>query len=253
MKTALTTGATSGIGRAIAVGLAEDGYRVIATGRRVDALASVVSEIREKGGSADFVAADLSDRASADALATKVAELAPTLNALVLNAGIGGPTPRRDPFDVAFDRMFETNLVAPMRLTRALLSRLARDGSGRVFMISSILARIGVPEYGAYCASKAGLVGFARALARDVAREKITVHAILPGWTRTAMAEASFERLGRAVGGDARAGEAAAMRDVPIGRPAEPEEIAAMVRALAGPVGAATTGQTFVVDGGAVS
>jgi NAD(P)-dependent dehydrogenase (short-subunit alcohol dehydrogenase family) len=249
-RTALVTGAGSGIGRAIALGLAADGFTTILSGRRSGPLAEVAAAAAAAGGRAEVLTADLADRSSTDRLADAVAVNFAPLSVLVHNAGLGGPSPLDDPYVAEFDLRVETNLVAPLRLTRALLPSLAKDGSGRIVAISSVLARFGVPDYHAYAAAKAGLVGFCRALAKDLARDRITVNAVLPGWTRTEMAEASWARLGSRAGGDARAGEAAAMKDVPLGRPADPEEIASFVRWICSPAAAAFTGQAVAIDGG---
>lgn len=247
---ALVTGAGSGIGRAIALGLAADGFRVLLSGRRADALEDVRRTIVDGGGRASVRTADFARRDVADALAAWATDEAPVLDVLVHNAALGGPSPLSDPNLATFDRLLEVDLVAPLRLTRALLPRLARNGAGRVIFVSSVLARFGVPDQHAYSAAKAGLVGLARALARDLARDGIAVNAVLPGWTRTEMAEASWTRLGAALGGDAAAGEKAAMADVPLGRPLEPAEIASLVRHLASRGAVGMTGQALVVDGG---
>ncbi len=250
---ALVTGAGSGIGRAIAVGLAKDGFQVLITGRRLDLLQETAQQIEAVGGLAALYSADLGDRAATDALADWVTYGGKALNVLVHNAGLGGPSPLGDPDLREFDRRIEVNLTAPLRLTRRLLPHLARDGSGRIIMIASVLARFGVPDNHGYCASKAGLVGLARALARDLAREKITVNAICPGWVHTEMAEASFARLGAQMGVDAREAERRLLADVPIGRTILPDEIADLVRCLASPAAAGMTGQALTIDGGVLA
>jgi NAD(P)-dependent dehydrogenase (short-subunit alcohol dehydrogenase family) len=249
-RSVLVTGAGSGIGRATALSLAEHGFRILLAARRSELLEETRRSIVAAGGAAEARAVDLLDRVAADALASWVKERSPILHGVVHNAGLGGPTPLSALNTAEFDRRLEVNLAAPFRLTRALLPILARDGGGRIVFVSSVLARFGVPDYHAYAASKAGLVGLSRALSRDLARERITVNAVLPGWTRTDMAEASWTRIGAGLGGDARTGEAAALRDVPLGRAVEPAEIAAWVRFLFSPAAASATGQTFTVDGG---
>lgn len=247
----MVTGAGGGIGRAVALGLAKAGYDLVVTGRRRDALEAVAAEAVRLGVSADVVAADLARRDSVERLVEAVGP--GPLDVLVLNAALGGPSPLDDRDPSAFDLRIEVDLVAPMRLVRALLPKIRRGGGGRILGIASVVARFGVPGYHAYCASKAGLVGFCRALARDVAKDRIAVNAICPGWVRTAMAEDGFARIGVAVGGDARAGEKAAMADVPIGRVLEPEEVAGLVNYLCSDIAEGMTGQALTLDGGVMA
>ncbi|HYC79001.1 MAG TPA: SDR family oxidoreductase, partial [Planctomycetota bacterium] len=197
---ALVTGAGAGIGAAIARALAADGLVVVLHGRRREPLERVAADVDAAGGAARIALADLSTREGCASLVSQVAAFTPRLRVLVHNAGVGGPTPLLDRDDSGFDLRMETNLAAPMRLTRSLLPAMARDGRGRIIAVSSIVAKFGVPDLHAYCASKAGLVGFCRALAKDLGRERITVNAVLPGWTRTAMAEASWTLIGGGAG-----------------------------------------------------
>ncbi len=250
-RRALVTGAGSGIGRAVAIGLAKAGCDLLLTGRRRDALDAVAAEAVACGATVDVMTADLARRDSVDLLAARWG--GSPLSILVLNAALGGPSPLDDRDASAFDLRIEVDLVAPMRLVRAFLPSIVKGGGGRVVGIASVVARFGVPGYHAYCASKAGLVGFCRALARDLAKDRIAVNAICPGWVRTAMAEDGFARIGVAVGGDARAGEAAAMADVPIGRVLEPEEVAGLVTYLCSDIAEGMTGQALTLDGGVLA
>ncbi len=245
------TGAGSGIGRAIALALASAGYRLFLTGRRREPLLETVSEVEEKGGSASFMCADLLNRKSVDDLAAWVGS--DPLDVLILNAALGGPSPLQDAVTTAWEERIEVDLVAPIRLTRALLPRITRGGGGRIIGISSVVARFGVPGYHAYCASKAGIVGFCRALARDVAKDRIAVNAICPGWVNTAMATDGFARIGTSLGGDAASGERAAMGDVPIGRVLDPSEIAGLVTYLCTDAAEGMTGQALTFDGGVMA
>ncbi len=251
--TALVTGAGTGIGRAIAVGLARDGFQVLITGRRLELLQGTAHEIESAGGLAALYSADLSDRAATDALADWAAQGDKPLTVLVHNAAIGGPSPLTDPDLATFDRQMAVNLTAPMRLTRRLLPSIPRDGSGRIVMIGSVLARFGIPEYHGYCASKAGLVGFTRALSRDLARERITVNAVCPGWVTTEMSEASFSRLATQMGCDVREAQRRMMENVPLGRALEPDEVAGYVRYLVSPLAAGITGQAMNIDCGVMA
>ena len=252
-RTALVTGAGSGIGRAIAVALAADGFQLLLSGRRLEKLQETAQAIEAAGGLAAVFSADLSKRASADALAEWVTRGGKPLTVVVHNAGLGGPSPLDDRTSAEFDKRIEINLVAPMRLTRALLPRIPQDGTGRIVFVASVLARFGVPSYHGYCASKTGIAGFARALSRDLAKDRITVNAICPGWVRTEMAEAGLRLLGQAQGVDAREAERRAMEAVPLGRILDPAEIGALVRYLASPGAAGMTGQAVNFDGGVLA
>jgi NAD(P)-dependent dehydrogenase (short-subunit alcohol dehydrogenase family) len=251
--TALVTGAGSGIGRAIALALAADGFHMLLTGRRVENLQATAQAIEAAGGLAAVFSSDLSKRESADALAEWITKAGKPLTAVVHNAGIGGPSPLDAPNSAEFDRRLEVNLVAPMRLTRALLPLIPRDGSGRIVFVASVLARFGVPAYHGYCASKTGIAGFARALSRDLAKERISVNAICPGWVRTAMAEAGLTLLGEAQGVGVREAERRAMEAVPLGRILEPAEVGSLVSFLVSPAAAGMTGQAVNFDGGVLA
>jgi ketoreductase len=252
-RTALVTGAGSGIGRAIALGLAADGFRVLLTGRVLEKLQATAQAIEALGALASVFSADLSKRESSDALADWVLGGGKPLSVIVHNAGIGGPTPLEDATSAEFDRRLEINLIAPMRLTRALLPRIPQDGTGRIVFIASVLARFGVPSYHGYCASKTGVVGLARALSRDLAKDRITVNAICPGWVRTEMAETGLRLLGEVQGVDPREAERRAMGEVPIGRILDPEEVAALVRYIVSSGAAGLTGQAVNFDGGVLA
>jgi NAD(P)-dependent dehydrogenase (short-subunit alcohol dehydrogenase family) len=251
--TALVTGAGSGIGRAIALALANDGFHLLLTGRKVENLQATAHQIEAQGGLAAVFSADLSKREAVDGLADWITQGGKPLTAVVHNAGMGGPTPLDDANSTEFDRRIEINLVAPMRLTRALLPLIPTDGTGRIVFVASVLARFGVPHYHGYCASKAGIAGFARALSRDLAKDRITVNAICPGWVRTAMAEAGLTLLGEAEGVDVREAERRAMKQVPLGRILEPAEIGELVRWLVSPAAAGMTGQAVNFDAGVLA
>jgi NAD(P)-dependent dehydrogenase (short-subunit alcohol dehydrogenase family) len=252
-RAALVTGAGSGIGRAIAIALAIDGYRLLLTGRVLEKLQATAQAIEAGGGLASVFSADLASRESCDALADWVVRGGKPLTVLVHNAGIGGPTPLEDRTSAEFDRRLEVNLVAPLRLTRALLPRIPQDGTGRIVFVASVLARFGVPGYHGYCASKTGVVGLARALSRDLAKDRITVNAICPGWVRTDMAETGLRLLGEAQGCDTREAERRAMEQVPLGRLLDPVEVAALVRFIVSPGAAGLTGQAVNFDAGVLA
>jgi NAD(P)-dependent dehydrogenase (short-subunit alcohol dehydrogenase family) len=229
-KHVVVTGAGTGIGRAIARRLAEEGARLTLLARDETRLRDVVPGAATKS-------VDIRDR---DAVQAAFDE---PLDALVANAGIGGPN---EPGAAdRWDDIVQTNLHGTYWCCRAAEPRLA-DG-GRIVVTSSILARIGVPGYTAYCASKAGLLGLVRALAAELAPRRIQVNAVCPGWVNTDMAWEGID----AMPGTREEALELAMGEVPLGRMSEPEEIAGTVAWLLSPDAIGVTGQAIDHNNGA--
>jgi NAD(P)-dependent dehydrogenase (short-subunit alcohol dehydrogenase family) len=229
-KHVVVTGAGTGIGRAIARRLAEEGARLTLLARDETRLRDVVPGAATKS-------VDIRDR---DAVQAAFDE---PLDALVANAGIGGPN---EPGAAdRWDDIVQTNLHGTYWCCRAAEPRLA-DG-GRIIVTSSILARIGVPGYTAYCASKAGLLGLVRALAAELAPRRIQVNAVCPGWVNTDMAWEGID----AMPGTREEALELAMGEVPLGRMSEPEEIAGTVAWLLSPDAIGVTGQAIDHNNGA--
>ena len=230
-KHVVVTGAGTGIGRAIA-------ERLAAEGARLTLLARDESRLRDVVANATTRSLDIRDR---DAVLAVFGE---PLDALVANAGVGGPNAAGD--GDRWDDIVATNLFGTYWCVRAAEPKLA-DG-GRIVVTSSILARIGVPGYTAYCASKAGLLGLVRAFAAELAPRRIQVNAICPGWVNTDMAWQgldAFEGLNRGQAFDV------AMQDVPLRRMSEPEEIAGTVAWLLSDDALGVTGQAIDHNNGA--
>ena len=230
-KHVVVTGAGTGIGRAIA-------ERLAAEGARLTLLARDESRLRDVVANATTRSVDIRDR---DAVLAAFGE---PLDALVANAGIGGPNEAGD--GDRWDDIVETNLFGTYWCARAAEPKLA-DG-GRIVVTSSILARIGVPGYTAYCASKAGLLGLVRALAAELSPRRIQVNAICPGWVNTDMAWQgldAFEGLNRDQAFDV------AMQEVPLRRMSEPAEIAGTVAWLLSDDALGVTGQAIDHNNGA--
>jgi len=230
-KHAVVTGAGTGIGRAIAQRLAEEGARLTLLARDASRLEDVVDGATVK-------ACDIRDEAQVRAA------IAEPLDFLVANAGIGGPN--ADGADDRFDDLVRTNLYGTYWCCRAA-EPLLPDG-GRIVVTSSILARIGVPGYTGYCASKAALLGLVRSLAAELAPRKIQVNAICPGWVNTEMA---WEGLDAFPGMTRDQAFEVAMREVPLGRMSEPAEIAGTVAWLLSPDALGVTGQSVDHNNGA--
>lgn len=244
-KHVVITGASSGIGRAIAVNLAQQGAHVSLLARRVDLL----SEVAAQTGGAAF-AADVADRPVVDAAFAAAFERFGPVHGLVAAAGIGGANSAGE--GDRFDTIIATNLTGAYNTLRAAERHLAEGPERRHFVvISSILARFGVPGYTGYCASKAALLGLVRALSLELAPRGVLVNAICPGWVDTAMAWEGIEGMAKAMGVSRDEAHRIAMSAVPLGRMGTPDEVAGLVSWLFSPSAACFTGQGIDINGGA--
>jgi 3-oxoacyl-[acyl-carrier protein] reductase len=237
-RVALVTGASRGIGRAIATQLAAQGATVIAAARGENA-AATVDAIKRSGGKAELASADVSDTAAIDALVSGTLERHSRIDILVNNAGIAKDQlmlrMKRDDWD----QVIATNLTAAFALTQAVLKPMIRQKGGRIVCISSVVGQSGNAGQANYAASKAGLIGFAKAVAQEVASRNITVNVVAPGLIETDMT--------RAITGNAKDEWAA---KIPLKRLGTPEDIAAAVCFLASDEAAYITGQVLAVNGG---
>jgi len=237
-RIALVTGASRGIGRAIATRLAAQGATVVAAARAQNA-ADTVSAITSGGGKAEVASADVSDAAAVDALIGGTLERHGRIDILVNNAGIAKDQlmlrMKRDDWD----QVIATNLTAAFALTQAVLKPMIRQKGGRIVCISSVVGQSGNAGQANYAASKAGLIGFAKAVAQEVASRNITVNVVAPGLIETDMT--------RAITDNAREDWAAR---IPLKRLGTPEDIAAAVCFLASDEAAYITGQVLAVNGG---
>jgi NAD(P)-dependent dehydrogenase (short-subunit alcohol dehydrogenase family) len=235
-KTALVTGATSGIGRAIALELARDGASVIVSGRDAARAADTVAAIEREGGSARFVPADLGDLASVASLAKEAADV----DVLVNNAGIFAFLPTAEQDVASFESMFDVNVRGTFFLTAAVAPKMAARGGGSIVNITTMAAEFGMVGAAAYGASKAALVELTRTWAAEFAANNIRVNAVSPGPTTT---EGTTEAMGH--DGVAQVGAT-----VPLNRPATAEEIARVVAFAASPRASYVTGAIIAADGG---
>ncbi|MDB5366997.1 MAG: beta-ketoacyl-ACP reductase [Rhodospirillales bacterium] len=236
-KTALVTGASGGIGRAIALALAGAGARVVLSGTRREALDAVAKEIGER---ALVVTANLSDSASVEQLAKDAeAALGGGIDILVNNAGITRDNLSIRMKDDEWQSVLDVNLTAAFRLARAVTKGMMKRRWGRVIGIGSVVGTTGNPGQVNYAAAKAGLIGMTKALAAELATRGITANVVSPGFIETAMTDALNE-----------AQRAAILPKVPAGRLGKAEEIAAAVLYLASEEAGYVTGQTLHVNGG---
>lgn len=236
-KTALVTGASGGIGGAIAKALHVQGAAVVLSGTRAEALEKRKAEL----GPRAFVApANLSDSASVEALpkAAEAAAGAP-IDILVNNAGITRDNLFMRMKDEEWDQVIQVNLTAAFRLSRAVLRGMMKKRWGRIVQITSIVGATGNPGQGNYAAAKAGLIGMTKSLAAEVASRNITVNAVAPGFIQTAMTDVLTDQQKETI----------ATR-IPLARMGRPEEIAAAVVYLASEEAAYVTGETIHINGG---
>jgi NAD(P)-dependent dehydrogenase (short-subunit alcohol dehydrogenase family) len=244
-KTAIVTGAGSGIGRAIAQRLAEDGLAVAVLDLDDRSAGQVAEEIRQKGNEAiAFGGVDVSERSQVEDAVERVrTELGPVL-VLINNAGVSGFKEFLKITDDRWDRIMQVNLNGPFYCTQAVLPDMIDAGWGRVVNISSSSAKSGQPYMVHYVTSKAGLIGFTKALALEVGPKGITVNTIPPGFVDTPMLRASEERgvLGGTV--EHHAGQ------TPVRRAGRPEDIAAACSFLVSEDAGYITGQVLGVNGG---
>jgi 3-oxoacyl-[acyl-carrier protein] reductase len=234
--TALVTGASGGIGSAIARALAGQGARVALSGTREEALRGVQGEI---GGESVILPTDLSDPAAVDALVPRAVEALGKLDILVNNAGVTRDNLAMRMKDEEWSDVIRINLEAAFRLARAALKPMMRARHGRIISITSVVGSTGNPGQANYAASKAGLVGMSKALAQEVASRNITVNCIAPGFIASAMTEALPE-----------AQKAVLLGRIPSGRLGDGSDVAAAAVYLASREGGYVTGQTIHVNGG---
>ena len=236
-NTALITGASGGIGAAIARGLHQQGATVVLHGTRAERLAALADEL---GTNAHVVTANLSSREEAAGLAEQAAEAAgKPISILVNNAGITRDNLMMRMKDEEWDDVLDVNMTASMMITRACLRAMMKARFGRIISISSIVGVTGNPGQANYAASKAGMIGFSKALAAEIASRGITVNVIAPGFIATPMTDVLDDGQKEGLLGR-----------VPMGRLGEADEIAATTVFLASKEAGYITGGTLHVNGG---
>ena len=238
-KVAVITGGSRGIGRAIAMRLSAEGAKVAICGRNLAAAEEVVAEIEAAGATGMAVAADVSRESEADALIHASIKRFGRLDILVNNAGItrDGLLVRMKEED--WDAVLDVNLKGAFFTTRAALRPMLRARGGRIVNISSIAGTMGIPGQANYSAAKAGLIGFTKAVAKEVASRSITVNAVAPGFIETEMTAVLSEDRKKIY-----------LSQIPLGRFGDPTEVAALVSFLVSEAAGYITGQVITIDGG---
>ncbi len=236
--TALVTGASGGIGGAIARALAAQGARIALSGTRAEALEAVAADI---GGDSVILPCNLSDGTAVDALVPQAVAALGQLDILVNNAGVTRDNLAMRMKDDEWDMVIRVNLEAAFRLARAAMKPMMKARFGRIISVTSVVGVTGNPGQANYAASKAGLIGMSKALAQEVASRNITVNCIAPGFITSPMTDALPE-----------AQKAALTGRIPAGRLGEGADIAAGVVYLASREAGYVTGQTLHVNGGMV-
>lgn len=236
-KTALITGATGGIGSAIARALHSQGAEVILSGTRQGALNELAHELSDRAHS---IAADLSDKSSIDSLIKQISDISTDgVDIVINNAGIVRDNLLIRMKDEEWNQVLDINLFAGYKLIQGLMRGMMKRRWGRIIGISSVVGATGNPGQANYAAAKAGMIGFSKALAQEVATRGITVNVIAPGMIQTAMTDDLNEDQ-----------SARLLSTIPLGRLGSPEEIAASVIYLASDEAAYVTGVTLHVNGG---
>jgi 3-oxoacyl-[acyl-carrier protein] reductase len=238
-RIALVTGASQGIGRACALELARAGATVVLAARNEAKLAEAVAEIEAAGGQAAALALDVSSEESIKAGAKTAIERFGKVEILVNNAGITRDGLLMMMKRADWDDVLGTNLTGAFLLTQALLRPMLKNRWGRIINISSVVGRTGQAGQVNYAASKAGLIGLTRSIAREVASRGITANAVAPGYIETPMTAVLDEKL-----------RAAMMTQIPLGRPGTAADIAQAVAFLASDAAAYITGHVLDVNGG---
>lgn len=239
-RVALVTGASRGIGRAVACGLAADGFDLaLVYAGNADAAADAVVACEAAGATARVYRCDVSNADEVKATVDAVLADFGSVWALVNNAGITRDTLLARMKDEDFARVLDVNLTGAFNMMRALTRPLMRQRGGRIVSMSSVVGLMGNAGQANYAASKAGLIGLTKSVARELAPRGVTVNAVAPGFVRTDMTAALPEQVVERYEGQ-----------IPLGRLADPEEVAGVVRFLVSDAAAYVTGEVIRVDGG---
>jgi 3-oxoacyl-[acyl-carrier protein] reductase len=238
-KIALVTGATRGIGRAIALELGHQGATVIGTATSKEGAVRISDYLAEAGVKGKGIALDVTDAARTDATLADIGKEFGAIGILINNAGITRDNLAMRMGDDEWDAVIDTNLKAVFRLSRGVMRGMMKARFGRVVNITSVVGYSGNPGQANYCAAKAGVAGLSRSLARELGSRNITVNCVAPGFIATDMTHALTEEQRTAM-----------LASIPLGRAGTPEDVAGAVAFLVSPAAAYVTGTTIHVNGG---
>ncbi len=238
-QTAIVTGASQGLGRAVAMALAASGAKVACVARNAEKLAETCAAIRAFGGQAEPFAGDVKNREAVDQLVDKIAEEWGRLDILVNNAGITRDTLLPRMSDAEWDDVIETNLRGTFLFTRAACRYMMKARYGRIINMASVSGLIGNPGQTNYSASKAGMIGMTRSLSKELGSRNVTVNAVAPGFIESEMTQ----RLGDTILEEVK-------KRIPLRRIGIADDVAACVLFLASPAASYITGHVLTVDGG---
>lgn len=251
-RKAFITGASRGIGRAIALAFADEGATLALGARSMDDLEKLASEIEKKGGRAVPIRCDVGDGASIESAHAAVSESLGDIQILVNNAGIAKSVKVMKMTDEHWQSHLDVNLTGVFKVTRAFLPELVAQKWGRIINIASTAGKVGLEYTAAYCASKHGVIGFTRTLALEMAGLGITVNAVCPGFVNTDMAIEAARNIAAKTGGTEEDAIAWLKKLSPQNRFVEPEEVAALAVMLASEDARGINGQALNIDGGSV-
>jgi 3-oxoacyl-[acyl-carrier protein] reductase len=242
-QVAIVTGGNAGIGRAIALKLAQDGAKIAIFGTNSQTGQEVVEEIRQLTGqeNAQFFSVDVSKTASVDEAIKKVLEIYGQVDILINNAGVTADQLLMKMSEEDWDRVIDTNLKSCYNTCHALVRVMMKARQGRIINISSVVGLIGNAGQANYAASKAGMIGFTKALAKELAARNILVNCIAPGFIETKMTSVLTDAQKEGI-----------LKSIPLGHLGKPEDIANAVWFLASPLAKYMTGQVLSIDGGMV-